>query len=172
MLYLYIKAFTYKKGHNCLHTQITMLLPMAFIVTLHNSVYCIFKCDFSWRTQPHKPIIALPFRRTKGKNFLLANYKLYCVANSHTVWTVNDVLVDPYPFNAVKSVWIDQNKKGHGSTKKSLTVHTVYFCCFLLLFNFLKIQLVLLQKVYCHEVANVHGHILCPHFLVAHKKVK
>ena len=82
------------------------------------------------------------------------------------------VLVDPYPFNAVKRVWIDQNKKGHGSTKKSLTVHTVYFCCFLLLFNFLKIQLVLLQKVYCHEVANVHGHILCPHFLVVHKKVK
>ena len=81
-------------------------------------------------------------------------------------------MIDPYPFNAVKRVWIDQNKKGHGSTKKSLTVHTVYFCCFLLLFNFLKIQLVLLQKVYCHEVANVHGHILCPHFLVVHKKVK
>ena len=26
-----------------------------------------------------------------------------------TVWTVNDILVDPYPFNAVKRVWIDQD---------------------------------------------------------------
>jgi hypothetical protein len=26
-----------------------------------------------------------------------------------TEWTVNDVLVDPWPFNAVKRVWIDQD---------------------------------------------------------------
>ena len=47
-------------------------------------------------------------------------YHLYC-----TVWTVNDVLVDPHPFYCIKMVWIDQNKKGCGSTKTSLTVHPV-----------------------------------------------
>ena len=35
------------------------------------------------------------------------------------------VLVDPYPFYCIKGEWIDQNKKGYGSTKTSLTVHTV-----------------------------------------------
>ena len=25
------------------------------------------------------------------------------------MWTVNDVLVDPYPFNAVKRVWINKD---------------------------------------------------------------
>ena len=30
--------------------------------------------------------------------------------------TVNDVLVDPYPFYRNKRVWINQNKKGYGST--------------------------------------------------------
>ena len=29
--------------------------------------------------------------------------------NVHTVWTVNVVLVQPYPFNAVKRVSIDQD---------------------------------------------------------------
>ena len=29
----------------------------------------------------------------------------------HTVWTVNDILVDPYNFYCIKRVWIDQNKK-------------------------------------------------------------
>ena len=33
----------------------------------------------------------------------------------YTECTVNDVLVDPYLFNAV---WIDQNKKGYGSTRR------------------------------------------------------
>ena len=41
------------------------------------------------------------------------------------MWTINDVSVDPYPFNAVKRVWIDPNKKGYGSTKMSFTVHNV-----------------------------------------------
>ena len=48
------------------------------------------------------------------------------------MWTVNDVLVNPYlflvlvnpyPFYCIKKIWIDQNKKGHGSTKTSLMVH-------------------------------------------------
>ena len=43
-----------------------------------------------------------------------------------TVWNVNDMLVDPYPFYCIKIVWIDQNKKGYGSTKTSLTVHPVF----------------------------------------------
>ena len=51
-----------------------------------------------------------------------------------TVWTVNDVLVDPYSFfvlvdsytfYCIKKEWIDQNKQGYGSTKTSLTVHAV-----------------------------------------------
>ena len=33
-----LTAFTYKKYCNCLHTQITLLLPMPFIGTSHNSV--------------------------------------------------------------------------------------------------------------------------------------
>ena len=28
------------------------------------------------------------------------------------VWTVNDVLVDPYPFHSIKKAWINENKKG------------------------------------------------------------
>ena len=28
------------------------------------------------------------------------------------MWTVNDVLINPYPFYCIKRVWIDQNKKG------------------------------------------------------------
>ena len=43
----------------------------------------------------------------------LANLNGLCKQSflQNTVWTVNDVLVDPYPFNAVKSVWIDQKKR-------------------------------------------------------------
>ena len=43
-------------------------------------------------------------------------------------WSIHNlffVLVDPYPFYCIKRVWIDQNKKGYGSTKTSLTVHAV-----------------------------------------------
>ena len=36
-------AFTYKKYCNCPHTQITILLPMPFIGTSHNSVCINFK---------------------------------------------------------------------------------------------------------------------------------
>ena len=45
-----------------------------------------------------------------------------------TTWLIHHffVLVDPYPFNAVKKIWIDQNKKGYVSSKTSLTVHTLY----------------------------------------------
>ena len=32
-----------------------------------------------------------------------------CVNITYTARTVNDVLVNPYPFNAVKRVWIDQD---------------------------------------------------------------
>ena len=46
----------------------------------------------------------------------------------YTMWTVNDV--NPYPFNAVKRVWIDPNKKGNGWTETSLTVHTVGYHIF------------------------------------------
>ena len=44
----------------------------------------------------------------------------------NTVWTVNDVLVDPYPFYCIKRARIDQNRKGYGSTRTSLTVLAVY----------------------------------------------
>ena len=38
------------------------------------------------------------------------------------MWTVKDILVDPYPV----LFWsINQNKKGYKSTKMSLMVHTV-----------------------------------------------
>ena len=52
----------------------------------------------------------------------------------HTVWTVNDVLVDPYPFvfwsirtlfTALKRYGSTKTKKGYGLTKTSLTVHAV-----------------------------------------------
>ena len=33
------------------------------------------------------------------------------------------VLVNPYPFNTVKRVWMDQIEKGYGLTKTSLIVH-------------------------------------------------
>ena len=46
----------------------------------------------------------------------------------YTVWTVNDVSVDPYPFHSIKMVWIDRNKKRYGSTKTSLTVHNCMLC--------------------------------------------
>ena len=52
--------------------------------------------------------------------------EINCFSQIHTAWTFNEVLVDPYPFIAVKRVWIDQNIKGYGSTKTSLTVHTVW----------------------------------------------
>ena len=44
-----------------------------------------------------------------------------------TSWSIHTflVLVDPHPFYCIKMVWIDQNKKGCGSTKTSLTVHAV-----------------------------------------------
>ena len=48
-----------------------------------------------------------------------------CINMTYTEWTINDVFVDPYPFNAVKRVWIDQKKKGYGSTQTSLTA-TLY----------------------------------------------
>ena len=37
------------------------------------------------------------------------------------------VLVDPHPFFCIKMVWTDQNKKGWGSTKTTLTVQAVGF---------------------------------------------
>ena len=46
-----------------------------------------------------------------------------------TSWSIHTfffVLVDPHPFCCIKIIWINQNKKGCGSTKTSLTVHTVY----------------------------------------------
>ena len=52
-----------------------------------------------------------------------------------TVWTVNDVLVDPYPFiilvdphpfRAIKGYGSTKMIKGYGATKTSLTVHAVY----------------------------------------------
>ena len=36
------------------------------------------------------------------------------------------VLVDPYTFTTIKKVWINKPKKRYGSTKTSLTVHTVF----------------------------------------------
>ena len=49
------------------------------------------------------------------KYILLGSYITYWLyildQPVRTVWTVHDVLVDPYPFDAVKRVWIDQNKK-------------------------------------------------------------
>ena len=53
----------------------------------------------------------------------------------YTAWTVNDVLVDPYPFIilvdpypfiALKGCGSTKIITGYGSTKTSLTVHTVY----------------------------------------------
>ena len=46
---------------------------------------------------------------------------------SITTWLIHTffVLVDPHPFYCIKMVWIDQNKKGCGSTKTSLTVLAV-----------------------------------------------
>ena len=65
----------------------------------------------------------------------LANLNGLCKQSflQNTVWTVNDVLVDPYPFflvnpytfYCIKRVWKDQNKKKYGSTKTSLTVQAV-----------------------------------------------
>ena len=42
-------------------------------------------------------------------------------------WSIHTffVLVDPHPYYCIKMVWIDQNKKGCGSTKTSLTVQAV-----------------------------------------------
>ena len=37
-------------------------------------------------------------------------------------------LVDPYSFNAVKRVWIDQNKKGYGSTVIDSPHCNMYVC--------------------------------------------
>ena len=64
------------------------------------------------------------------------------------MWTVNDVLIDPYPFiilvdphpfRAIKGYGSTEMIKGYGSTKTSLTVHAVskpfsstcspIFCC-------------------------------------------
>ena len=53
----------------------------------------------------------------------------------HTVWTVNDVLVDPYPFiilvnphpfRAIKGYGSTEMIKWYGLTKTSLSVHAVY----------------------------------------------
>ena len=52
-----LTAFTYKKYCNCLHTQITMLLPMPFIGTSHNSV--VGKAMQSEHSVFSLPIIAL-----------------------------------------------------------------------------------------------------------------
>ena len=48
----------------------------------------------------------------KTKDAILHTYSIL-----HTVWTVNDILVDPYPFIAMKKVWINQNKKGMNQPK-------------------------------------------------------
>ena len=44
-------------------------------------------------------------------------------------WSIHTffVLVHPHPFYCIKMVWIDQNKKGCGSTKSSLTVQAVHY---------------------------------------------
>ena len=65
----------------------------------------------------------------------LANLNGLCKQSflQNTVWTVNDVLVDPYPFfwsihtlfTALKGYGTTKTKKKYGSTKTSLTVHTV-----------------------------------------------
>ena len=85
----------------------------------------------------------LMFQKIQNKNQL---YSLYWIYRCYLQWCLGlgliqyysvdgqwrlcwsitfFVLVDPYAFDAVKGVWIDQNKKGCGSTKTSLTVHTV-----------------------------------------------
>ena len=60
------------------------------------------------------------------------NINIFIQIFMHTMLTVNDILVDPYlflilvnpyPFYCIKKIWIDQNKKRHGSTKTSLKVH-------------------------------------------------
>ena len=43
---------------------------------------------------------------------LFKNKAMYVFFRQYTVWTVNDVLVNPYPFYFIKRVWIDQNNKG------------------------------------------------------------
>jgi hypothetical protein len=62
-----------------------------------------------------------------------------------TVWTVNDVLVDQNLFCFGRStpfllhykmLWIDQNKRGWGSTKTSLTVHAVHCIDYLVHLNY------------------------------------
>ena len=55
---------------------------------------------------------------------------IYC-----TAWTINRVVVDPYTFNAVKRVWIDQNKKTYRSTNTSLTVQMYILAKIELLWN-------------------------------------
>ena len=68
-------AFTYNKYCNCLHTQITMLLPMPFIGTSHNSVP---KLKNSYELTVHKCIEFLP----------LVDLLLYTVQCTYTGWTV------------------------------------------------------------------------------------
>ena len=72
-------------------------------------------------------------------NILDRLFWAYWSKDIHTVWTVNDVSVNPhtflfwvnpYPSYCIdrlkqKRVWINSNKKAYGSTETSLTVHTV-----------------------------------------------
>ena len=71
-------------------------------------------------------------------------YKYVQCGLSMMSWSIHTffVLVDPHPFYWFKMVWIDQNKKGCGSTKTSLTVHAV---CFLPHFS-LQVQLFFKRK--------------------------
>jgi hypothetical protein len=54
------------------------------------------------------------------------NVSIWVIRHNIQLWTVNDVLVDPYLFLFRSIHTILMEWKGYGSTETSLTVHTVY----------------------------------------------
>ena len=71
-------------------------------------------------------IYLMPFRiRIQDHIFKLHILDCYfCLV--YTVWTVKDILFDPYPFIVLVNPHPFKAIKGYGSTKTSLTVHAVY----------------------------------------------
>ena len=86
---------------------------------------------------------------TQNCNFEPFCFQIACVLlrREHTVWTVNDVLVYPYPFiilgrsTHLKGCGSIEMTKEYGLTKTSLTVHAVCIETFYLLTVWLTILL-------------------------------
>ena len=97
-----------------------LLFQLPLVKTMKNC--CMYFYVFESTVNEEKKM-----KRLSGLKLLIMQHGLSMMS-----WWIHTffVWVDTYPFIAVKRVWINPKKKGYGSTKTLLTVHTPH--CMLL----------------------------------------